>query len=140
MMSDDTGPFGPAIHRYTRAQALADGVLVEVDPQTAREAGLSWPVALTASAWASAVAWDDPHQQRPAVQDEAGRLWDVLTMARHAIGRRDRTNPTGPLTFIVTRIPNTPAARHPRRCALQLLAGPGDTGEPVLTITRPYED
>jgi hypothetical protein len=40
--------FGPEdlIHRYTRAGALADGVLVDVSA-VAREAGIRFPVALT---------------------------------------------------------------------------------------------
>jgi hypothetical protein len=60
------------IHRYRRAQALADGVLVDVSA-TAREAGIRYPVALTRAAWERCVAIP------PGVvcQDEAGRLWDV---------------------------------------------------------------
>ena len=38
------------IHRYSRADALRDGVLIDVSA-TAREAGIVWPVALTAAAW-----------------------------------------------------------------------------------------
>ena len=34
------------IHSYTRAEALADGELIDVSA-TAREAGIRWPVALT---------------------------------------------------------------------------------------------
>jgi hypothetical protein len=37
------------IHRYTRANALHDGVLIGVS-ETAREAGIRRPVALTAAA------------------------------------------------------------------------------------------
>ena len=43
------------IHRYTRADAIRDGVLIDVS-ETAREAGIRWPVALTAAAWAQCVA------------------------------------------------------------------------------------
>lgn len=120
------------IHTYTRAHALADGALVDVS-ETAREAGFRWPVAMTAAAWADAVAWTEDHG---AHQDTAGRLWDVLTMARLATqrgGRGDRTS------FQVLRVPNTPGATRPRLTTLQLLCGPGDTGEPVLTITCPGE-
>ena len=71
--------FGPddLIHAYTRADALRDGALIDVSA-VAKEAGFKGPVALTAAAWARCVA--DP----PDVlcQDEAGRLWDVLTMLR----------------------------------------------------------
>jgi hypothetical protein len=64
------------IHSYTRADALRDGVLVDVSA-TAREAGLRHPVALTRAAWERCVTVP------PGVlcQDEAGRLWDVLWRA-----------------------------------------------------------
>ena len=35
---------------YTRAQAIADGILVDVS-ETAREAGFNIPVALTRTVW-----------------------------------------------------------------------------------------
>ena len=38
-------PFGPVIYAYTRSQAVADGVQVEVT-KTAKEAGISFPVFL----------------------------------------------------------------------------------------------
>jgi hypothetical protein len=68
------------IHRYSRADALCDGVLIDAS-RAAREAGFHYPVALTAAAWAKCVAVS------PGVvcQDDAGRLWDVLTMLRFAI-------------------------------------------------------
>src|SRR5262249_18259243 len=70
------------IHQYTRADALRDGVLVDVSA-TAKEAGFQYPVALTRAAWERCVAVP------PGVicQDEAGRLWDVLWLLRWAIGR-----------------------------------------------------
>src|SRR5262249_62418604 len=67
------------IHRYTRANAIRDGVLIDVSA-TAGDAGFQYPVALTAAAWSRCV------EVPPGVlcQDEAGRLWDVLTMLRVA--------------------------------------------------------
>src|SRR3954466_15113298 len=74
--------FGPIIYSYTRAQAVADGVQVEVT-KTAREAGISFPVFLTRGVFDSFVAVP------PGVtcQDEAGRLWDIVWMLRFAILR-----------------------------------------------------
>ena len=43
------------IYAYTRAQAIADGVLVDVS-KLAREAGFKIPVAVTAGVWAECVA------------------------------------------------------------------------------------
>jgi hypothetical protein len=61
------------IHAYTRADAIRDGVLIDVSA-VAREAGIRYPVALTRAAWERCVA------VAPGVlcQAEAGRLWDVL--------------------------------------------------------------
>ena len=121
------------IHTYTRAQAVADGVLVDATA-AAREAGFTWPLALTAAAWAEAVAWEETNA---AVQDVEGRLWDVLTMAGCAArrgGGADR------VAFRVLRVPNTPRALQPKYLTLQLLLGAGDNGEPVLTVALPGED
>jgi hypothetical protein len=76
------------IHRYTRAEAIADGVLIDVSG-VAREAGIRYPVALTAAVWRRCVAVP------PGVrcQDEAGRLWDVLWLLRCAVGRSNPPRP-----------------------------------------------
>ena len=42
------------ISSYTRAQAIADGQLIDVS-EMAREAGIRYPVALTATVWARCV-------------------------------------------------------------------------------------
>src|SRR5947199_32657 len=70
------------IHRYTRADAIRDGVLIDVSA-TAREAGIRWPVALTRAVWERCV-------NVPAgvvCQGEAGRLWDVLFLLSLAARR-----------------------------------------------------
>ncbi len=72
--------FGEVISTYSRAQAIADGVLVDAGPMAA-EAGFKWPVALTAAAWVDCVAWSDEDNHQQGYQDESGRLWDVLFSA-----------------------------------------------------------
>ncbi len=42
--------FGPVLSAYTRAQAIEDGILVDVS-ETAREAGFTIPVAVTRTVW-----------------------------------------------------------------------------------------
>ena len=121
------------IASYTRAEALHDGVLIDAG-KPAREAGFRFPVALTAAGWSEAVAWTETNK---AYQDEAGRLWDVLMMARLAAasGRAgDRRR------FEVARIPNTPRATVPRLLELEMIIGPGDDAAPVITIGLPGED
>ena len=68
--NDATDP--KLISSYTRAEALADGVLVDVS-ETAREAGFVLPVALTRAAWDACVALS-PAAKR-ACNDEGGRLY-----------------------------------------------------------------
>src|SRR5262245_46930249 len=64
------------IFAYTRAQAIADGVLVDVT-DTANGAGFKIPVALTSRVWAEYVAVPDGVE----CQDETGRLWDILSFS-----------------------------------------------------------
>lgn len=119
------------IHVYSRAQAIADGVLLDVTT-IAREAGWRVPVALTAAVWGDCVAWD---QFQHVHQDESGRLWDVLVMARLAAHSKPNT---GRLNFTLVRVPRGGWRPLPVRLAVEI--GPGDAGEPVITIMQPDED
>jgi hypothetical protein len=67
---------------YTRAQALEDGVLVDVS-ETAKEVGIKFPVSLTATIWEQYVEVPEGISG----QNEAGRLWDILWMFRCAAAR-----------------------------------------------------
>ena len=55
--------FGEVISIYTRAQALADGILIDAGSM-AREAGFKWPVAITVAAWEDCVAWTESDSER----------------------------------------------------------------------------
>lgn len=126
--------FGETIHIYTRAQAIEDGVLVEVS-DTAREAGFRLPVAMSRCAWEDCVAWSQDDSKRQTYQDEAGRLWDVLWMASRAarVGGRE-------IRFQLYRVPRGGRGTRPRLVTLNAICGPGDQGEPVVTILMPNED
>lgn len=120
------------VFSYSRAQAIADGVLHDVSAM-AREAGFRYPVAMTAAAWADSVAWPS---DKGGAQSEAGRLWDVLHMARLAIRRAaGRT-----LHFTVLVVPSEGPSRRPQPLRLKAMVGPGDDLEPVITILLPRED
>ena len=122
---------------YTRAQAIEDGELVDVST-TAVEAGFRVPVALTRAAWADCVAWTEVDEARKcACQDEAGRLWDVLWMARQAAGRARGSDP---VSYELWRVPREGRGVRARRTTLVLHIGPGDDAEPVMTIMVPGED
>ena len=123
--------FGEVIHSYTRAEALEDGVLVDVS-QTASEAGFVFPVALTAGVWADV---NDIPEKVQGLQDPQGRLWDLLTVLRYTIKARGDGRE---MRFTL----NMPISAEPRlaRYEVKSHVGPGDEGEPVLTILRSYED
>ncbi|MFK0004992.1 DUF6573 family protein [Paenarthrobacter sp. NPDC090522] len=126
------------ISAYSRAQAIGDGVLKDVT-ELAREAGFTYPVALTAGAWAEAVTWNPAQGEG---QDETGRLWDVVWMGSAAI-RRNRGRhaaATNRLPFHLYRIPNVPDATEATELELVMEIGGGDEGEPVITIMLPTED
>jgi hypothetical protein len=119
------------IHAYTRADAIRDGVLIDVS-QTAKEAGFAYLVALTRAVWERCVAVP------PGVlcQDEAGRLWDVLFLLRDAIGRSN----SGPEVRFAVHVRNDNREGTPPLVQLKAVCGPGDQGEPVITVLRPEED
>jgi hypothetical protein len=121
--------FGEVIYAYTRADALADGTLVDVS-ETAREAGIRFPVAITRTVWDGYVT-PDPRSVRLG-QSEAGRLWDVLWMLRVEM-RRGGTEILYRVCFIMKE-------RQRRLVTLKAVCGPGDDGEPVITIMLPEED
>jgi hypothetical protein len=119
------------IHRYTRAQAISDGVLVDVTT-TAKEAGIGYPVALTRAVWERCV------RVPPGVagQDEAGRLRDLVWLLRCAIGGSDAG--TREVRFGV-HVRNDNRKRTPPLVRLKAVCGPGDQGEPVITVLLPNE-
>lgn len=129
--------FGNVISTYTRAQAIEDGVLIEAGAM-AQEAGFKWPVAITADAWADCVAWSEGDSDGQVHQDQSGRLWDVLFMASHAI--RTRSGSGDGLLFQLYRVPRDGRSMEAELLTLKLIVGPGDQGEPVITILLPNED
>ncbi len=120
------------IFSYSRADAIADGVLIDVT-ETAREAGFKIPVALTCAVWASCVAVSPGI----ACQDEAGRLWDVLWMLACAA----RKAPAGADTIAFgVQVRNDNSESVPPLVRLKAVCHPGDEGEPVISVMEPGED
>jgi len=120
------------ISTYTRAQAVEDGVLVDVS-EVAAETGIKFPVALTRAVWAS-------HVEVPegvVAQDESGRLWDILWMLGCQIRRSQ-----GETLHFQLYVRNHNRERLTRRdlVTLKAVCGPGDDAEPVITVMLPDED
>ena len=128
-------PFGPVIYSYTRSQAIADGLQVEVS-KVAREAGITYPVFITRAVFENYVAAPGGRAQAPG-QDEAGRLWDIVWMLRFAILRAHRGRDRLPVALYV-RNDN----HRPRLVKLIAHCGPLDIDDPqpAITIMMPDED
>lgn len=120
---------------YTRAQAIADGVLIDIT-ETAKEAGFTYSVAITIAAWSDCVAWSaDDSERKDTHQDEAGRLWDVIWMLKIAARKGGER-----IYYQFYRVPREGKGRKARLTTLKAICGPGDNGEPVITIMLPTED
>ena len=59
-------------------------------------------------------------------------------MASHAI--RTRKEPGDRLLFQLYRVPRDGHSTEAVLVTLRLIVGPGDAGEPVITILLPHED
>lgn len=124
-------------HAYSRAQAIADGVLVDVS-SIAAAVGFKVPVAITCTAWADCVEWNEEVKARKSlIQDESGRLWDVLWIAFLACRAKGGSSRR---IFELYRVPREGRGIHPCRVALAVTIGPGDDLAPVITIMQPTED
>ncbi|OZB72197.1 MULTISPECIES: DUF6573 family protein [unclassified Thiomonas] len=140
-----TAIFGEPISTYTRVQAIEDGVLIDISI-TAREAGIVWPVAMTAAAWADCVEWTDQTESRKGYtgQSESGRLWDVCWMLSRVVLRAARlgltASPAHPMYVELLRTPREGRGVKPRLVHLKFVVGPDDAGRPCITVMMPSED
>jgi len=132
MKPTETSPFGEVLFAYTRKQALADGVQVEVTV-TGREAGIRFPLFLTRAVFDAYVTVP------PGVteQDEAGRLWDIVWMTRFALLR---ARPGVERITVALYVRNDDRAA--RLIKLIAVCGPLDLDnpQPAITVMLPDED
>lgn len=126
------------IFKYTRKQAIEDGVLVDVS-EMAKEAGFTYPAAVTRRVWDEVVT--PPDGSRELGQSEVSRLWDVLWMLYCAIQCKfpQETYADGS-TELRYSLYVLDADESHRLVTLKSLCHGGDNGEPVITIMFPDED
>jgi hypothetical protein len=124
-MKELTDFFGPPIHVVTRQQLLDDGDLVDVS-EMAREAGIRVPVAVTREVWADCIEWTDDDSARQGHQDQSGRMWDVLWMAKHcAVTHRQAQS----ALFDMVRVPQGGKGITAVVTTLKLVLGGDDDGK-----------
>ncbi|MEV7123960.1 DUF6573 family protein [Kitasatospora griseola] len=128
--------FGAPIDVYTRADAIADGVLFEVPEKAWRKAGFRWPVAVTQAVHGQCVAWNGDEEM------EAGRLHELLWMAYLAVAAEARRGNGGaesvPFLLVFHEV-ESPAVRQEVRLNIAMSRA-GKDGAPVLTVMFPGED
>lgn len=138
--------YGDPIHVYTQADAIRDGALIVPDAALVKEAGIRWPLLMTAAAHADTVTWTEADEKRKVVtgQDETGRLWDVLNLARialHAYSRKHSTaTPGDRIPFQLFRVPREGRGTRARKVVLHAVVGSQDDGAPCFVIMLPSED
>ena len=126
--------FGAVVARYTRAQAIDDGVLVDLtdaESETAEVCRQHYrtPVACTAAVFSLIErAVNNPRWGN----DYKGVVHDILWMSRLAARR---SNAAEVLFRVIIR-----GAGRQQYHTLKIVFGPGDAGEPVVTIMQPQED
>ena len=117
--------FGDLVYAYSRADAIRDGVLIDVS-ERAKRAGIRYPTACTTAVWALIDCLPDSETDTLAGIVRDIRLDHVLAAMLSAIRR----------------------ARGTDRVEFSILGeaggwaqcGPGDTAEPVITIMMQGED
>lgn len=128
--------WGKPISIYTRAQALADGVLVDLTA-AAEQYGFKIPLACTEAVWRS-LDWPVGHKPCNG-QSSEGRVHDVLMMARLAANGAAQAG-ASVADFGVLMVPVEGEAVVPETVRFRLMVSGGDSGEPVLTLMYPGED
>ena len=150
--NNQESPFGEVVYAYTRAQAVADGVQVEVT-KTAQEAGIRFPMFLTRAVYDAyvtvppGVTAQDDHDSRSeqsiwgshlvaGLGSQPGRLFDIVWMTRFAIIRA-KGRAGSPLH--AARLPVALYVRNDNHAAklVKLIAtcGPVDIDDPQPAIT-----
>ena len=120
-----------AIHSYSRAQAIEDGVLIDVTKQ-AKDIGIRIPAALTAGVWTEAIAAPIETELASEISEES-RVKELLEMAMMEL----ETSPSKCVRFVYHVMMTLD---HSKRLEFRVVVGPGDDGREVLTVMLPQED
>lgn len=130
------------IHVYTRADAIADGTLIDISKYTAdnettplvKQAGFKFPIAMTSEAYS--------HVELPVdyigYQSLTGRLWDVLFLLNFNI--RSLSNRSEIFFDVLFMNNENKEDPHHDSVKFKALIGPGDDLEPVITIMLENQD
>jgi hypothetical protein len=128
--------FGPVIHSYTRAEAIQDGVLINLGMFVSQGrpvlelVGLRFPVAMTSAAYELVIGERDGALLDGAIVTR--RVIYFLSVLKRAILSREAGQDPTRLEFTCTNA-------ELKIIALKSICGPGDNAEPVITVMLPRE-
>jgi len=119
------------VYSYTRAQAIEDGILINVT-ETAKEAGIKFPTVVTDHLNHSYIV---PSLELAKMgQSIDGRLWDLLMMFRFN-ACKSNSNILNYICLFQMK-PGSEAVEK----TIKAHIGPGDTAEPVITLMLPGDN
>lgn len=120
------------VYSYSRAQAIADGVLIDVTAQ-AREAGFKLHTVVTDNLYHRHIV--PPAGLEGEGQSIPGRLHDVFFVLLAAIRSSKAAT-----DYVEIDVSFVVASGRQEKVKVVAVIGPGDEGEPVLTIMLPGDD
>lgn len=109
--------------------AITDGVLIDIS-EISKEAGFKIPVAVTDTLYNGYLVPEDAPRNRG--QDTTGRIWDMLIL----LNLKCKGSSENTVLFSVRML----MRGGPEMVQMKSVIGPGDKGEPVITIMLPNED
>lgn len=120
------------IYSYSRAQAISDEILIDVTAQ-AKEAGFKIHTVVTDNLFHSYIV--PPAGLEGEGQSIEGRLHDVFFVLLAAIQSSKGATDYAEIDVLFVMAPG-----RQERVKVIAVVGPGDEGEPVLTIMLPGDD
>ena len=114
------------IASYTRADAIADGQLVEIDRSVLQEAGVCLPAVLSAPLLAALEPTLEDEKRGQSLQ---GRLWDMLMVFRAGAKNSEANR----LEFALVLATEEGFVQQ----QVVAVCGPDDEGNPCLTFMTP---
>lgn len=88
MLNEVNETFGDVIHKYTRGEAIDDGVLIDVPVnKLAKQAGITWHCAITAALFTELQPLKST-TERTYCEDFEGVLWDMLTIFKLSVKQK----------------------------------------------------
>ena len=134
---DDHNNSNKLVYSYSRAQAIEDGVLVDVTDM-AKAIGIKWHVAVTYSVWSDFIEWTDCDRRRQGLDDTEGRLWHIVFTLHLAIKKTEKYADV--IFYELDILPRDGISYRVKCTKLKAVVSAGDYFEPVITIMLPNED